>query len=86
MQDFLSMVMQERESDKMGSRRVSKATVYRHFAEEALTALIQRMAGQQSCFNSDFPALQEEPAVFLKRLPREYWTMTQTRKGNRCLE
>ena len=49
---------------------VSKATVYRHFADkEALfTALIQRMATSTCLFQrQDFPPLQEEPTIFLKR-------------------
>jgi len=48
---------------------VSKATVYRHFADkEALfTALIQRIAVKTNFFQQqDFPRLQEEPVVFLK--------------------
>ncbi len=49
---------------------VSKATVYRHFAdkEAMFTALIQRMAGKANLFlQYDSPPLHEDPAVFLKR-------------------
>ncbi len=49
---------------------VSKATVYRHFAdkEAMFTALIQRMAGKANLFRQyDSPPLDEEPAVFLRR-------------------
>lgn len=72
MQDFLEHGYAGARIDRIvAAAGVSKATVYRHFADkEALfTALIQRMAGTAKLFQQhDFPALQEEPAVFLKRV------------------
>jgi AcrR family transcriptional regulator len=75
MQEFLEHGYAGARIDKIvAAAGVSKATVYRHFADkEALfTALIQRMAGKANLFHEyDFPPLQEEPAVFLKRVATE---------------
>ncbi len=75
MQEFLEHGYAGARIDKIvAAAGVSKATVYRHFADkEALfTALIQRMAGKANLFQQqDFPPLQEEPAVFLKRFATE---------------
>lgn len=75
MQEFLEHGYAGARIDKIvAAAGVSKATVYRHFADkEALfTALIQRMAGRANLFQQhDFPPLQEEPAVFLKRVATE---------------
>ncbi|MEH2246581.1 TetR/AcrR family transcriptional regulator [Nostoc sp.] len=71
MQEFLEHGYAGARIDKIVARAgVSKATVYRHFADkEALfTALIQRMAVRTNFFQQqDFPPLQEEPIVFLRR-------------------
>ncbi|MBN3895402.1 MAG: TetR/AcrR family transcriptional regulator [Nostoc sp. NOS(2021)] len=71
MQEFLEHGYAGARIDKIvAAAGVSKATVYRHFADkEALfTALIQRMAARANLFEQqDFPPLQEEPVVFLKR-------------------
>ncbi len=75
MQEFLAHGYAGARIDKIvAAAGVSKATVYRHFADkEALfTALIQRMAGRANLLQKhDFPPLQEEPAVFLKRFATE---------------
>ena len=72
MQEFLEHGYAGARIDKIvAAAGVSKATVYRHFADkEALfTALIQRLAGRANLFQQhEFPPLQEEPAVFLKRV------------------
>ena len=72
MQEFLEHGYAGARIDKIVvAAGVSKATVYRHFADkEALfTALIQRMAGRINLFQQHvFPPLQEEPAVFLKQV------------------
>ena len=71
MQEFLEHGYAGARIDKIVvAAGVSKATVYRHFADkEALfTALIQRMATSTCLFQQqDFPPLQEEPALFLRR-------------------
>ncbi len=71
MQEFLEHGYAGARIDKIVvAAGVSKATVYRHFADkEALfTTLIQRMAARTNLFRQqDFPALQEEPDAFLKR-------------------
>ncbi|MEH1847359.1 MAG: TetR/AcrR family transcriptional regulator [Nostoc sp.] len=54
----------------MAAAGVSKATVYRHFADKAalFTALIQRIAVRTHFFHQqELPPLEEEPVVFLKR-------------------
>lgn len=70
MQEFLEHGYAGARIDKIvAAAGVSKATVYRRFADkEALfTALIQRMAARTNFFQQqDFPPLEEEPAVFLK--------------------
>ncbi|MBC7973216.1 MAG: TetR/AcrR family transcriptional regulator [Verrucomicrobia bacterium] len=75
MQEFLEHGYAGARIDKIvAAAGVSKATLYRHFADkEALfTALIQRMAGKANLFQEyDFPPLQEEPTVFLKRVATE---------------
>jgi TetR/AcrR family transcriptional regulator of autoinduction and epiphytic fitness len=75
MQEFLEHGYAGARIDKIvAAAGVSKATVYRHFADkEALfTALIQRLAGKAKLFQEhDFPSLQEEPAVFLQRVAAE---------------
>jgi AcrR family transcriptional regulator len=75
MQEFLEHGYAGARIDKIvAAAGVSKATVYRHFADkEALfTALIQRMVGRANLFQQhNFPPLQEEPAVFLKRVATE---------------
>ncbi len=76
MQEFLEHGYAGARIDKIvAAAGVSKATVYRHFADkEALfTALIQRMAASTHLFQQqDFPPLQEEPAVFLKRYATDF--------------
>lgn len=70
MQEFLENGYAGARIDKIvAAAGVSKATVYRHFADkEALfTAIIQRMAIRTNLFQQqDFPPLQEKPVVFLK--------------------
>ena len=72
MQEFLEHGYVGARIDKIvAAAGVSKATVYRHFADkEALfTALIQRMASKANLFQQDdFLGLQAEPTVFLKQL------------------
>jgi TetR/AcrR family transcriptional regulator of autoinduction and epiphytic fitness len=72
MQEFLEHGYAGARIDKIVvAAGVSKATVYRHFADkEALfTALIQRIAGKATLLQPhDFPSLQESPAVFLKQV------------------
>ena len=72
MQEFLEHGYAGARIDKIvAAAGVSKATVYRHFADkEALfTALIQRIASKANLLRQhDFPSLQEKPAVFLKRV------------------
>jgi TetR/AcrR family transcriptional regulator, regulator of autoinduction and epiphytic fitness len=71
MQEFLEHGYAGARIDKIVmAAGVSKATVYRHFADkEALfTALIQRLAGKTNLYQQqDLLAFQEEPTVFLKR-------------------
>ncbi len=71
MQEFLEHGYAGARIDRIvAAAGVSKATVYRRFADkEALfVALLQRMATKTNLFQrQDFPPLQEEPAVFLKR-------------------
>ncbi|MDF5732295.1 MAG: TetR/AcrR family transcriptional regulator [Rhizonema sp. PD38] len=71
MQEFLEHGYAGARIDKIvAAAGVSKATVYRHFADkEALfTALIQRMACRANLFQQqDVSPLEEEPVVFLKR-------------------
>ena len=71
MQEFLEHGYAGARIDKIvAAAGVSKATVYRHFADkEALfSALIQRMAVRTNFFQQqDLPPLEEEPVVFLKR-------------------
>ena len=75
MQEFLEHGYAGARIDKIvAAAGVSKATLYRHFADkEALfTALIQRMATSTCLFQrQDFPPLQEEPAIFLRRFVTE---------------
>ena len=70
MQEFLEHGYAGARIDKIvAAAGVSKATVYRHFADkEALfTALIERMAEKVNFFQQqDVPSCQEEPVVFLK--------------------
>ncbi|MHC5727321.1 MAG: TetR/AcrR family transcriptional regulator [Nostoc sp.] len=70
MQEFVEHGYAGARIDKIvAAAGVSKATVYRRFADkEALfTVLIQRMAARTNLFQQqDFPELQEEPVVFLK--------------------
>lgn len=71
MQEFLEHGYAGARIDKIvAAAGVSKATVYRHFADKKalFNVLIQRMAARTNLFQQqDFPALQEEPVVFLKR-------------------
>ncbi|MBN4000558.1 TetR/AcrR family transcriptional regulator [Nostoc sp. LPT] len=71
MQEFLEHGYAGARIDKIvAAAGVSKATVYRRFAdkETLFTALIQRMAVRVNFFQQqDFPSSQEEPVVFLKR-------------------
>jgi AcrR family transcriptional regulator len=71
MQEFLEHGYAGARIDKIvAAAGVSKATLYRHFADkEALfKALIERIAAKTKLFQQqDFPPLQEEPVVFLKR-------------------
>jgi TetR/AcrR family transcriptional regulator, regulator of autoinduction and epiphytic fitness len=71
MQEFLEHGYAGARIDKIvAAAGVSKATVYRHFADkEALfIALIQRLATKTNLFQQqDCLRLQEEPAVFLRR-------------------
>ena len=71
MQEFLEHGYAGARIDKIVvAAGVSKATLYRHFADkEALfTALIQRMASSTCLFQrQDFPPLHEDPAIFLRR-------------------
>ncbi len=70
MQEFLEHGYAAARIDKIvAAAGVSKATVYRRFADKTalFTALIQRMAARTNLFQQqDFPPLQEEPVVFLK--------------------
>jgi len=70
MQEFLAHGYAAARIDKIvAAAGVSKATVYRRFADktELFTTLIQRMAEKVNFFEQqDFPSCQEEPAVFLK--------------------
>lgn len=70
MQEFLENGYAAARIDKIvAAAGVSKATVYRRFADKTalFTALIQRMAARTNFFQQqDFPPLQEEPVVFLK--------------------
>ncbi|MBW4693483.1 MAG: TetR/AcrR family transcriptional regulator [Lyngbya sp. HA4199-MV5] len=72
MQEFLEHGYAGARIDKIvAAAGVSKATLYRHFADkEALfTALIQRLGGKANLLQQhDFPSLQEESAVFLKQV------------------
>ncbi|MBN3924691.1 TetR/AcrR family transcriptional regulator [Nostoc sp. NMS4] len=71
MQEFIEHGYAGARIDKIvAAAGVSKATVYRRFAdkETLFTALIQRMAEKVNFFEQqDFPSSQEEPVVFLKR-------------------
>ena len=71
MQEFLEHGYAGARIDKIVvAAGVSKATLYRHFADKKalFTALIQRMATSTCLFQrQDFPPLQEEPAIFLRR-------------------
>ena len=71
MQEFMEHGYAGARIDKIvAAAGVSKATVYRRFAdkETLFTALIQRMAEKVNFFEQqDFPSSQEEPVVFLKR-------------------
>lgn len=75
MQEFIEHGYAGARIDKIvAAAGVSKATVYRHFADkEALfTTLIQRMASKATLFQQqDFPSPQEEPVGFLKRFANE---------------
>lgn len=70
MQEFLEHGYAGARIDKIvAAAGVSKATVYRRFAdkETLFTALIQRMAERVNFFQQqDFPSSEEEPLVFLK--------------------
>ena len=70
MQEFMEHGYAGARIDKIvAAAGVSKATVYRRFAdkETLFTALIQRMAEKVNFFQQqDFPSSQEEPIVFLK--------------------
>ena len=72
MQEFLEHGYTGARIDKIvAAAGVSKATVYRHFAdkESLFTALIQQLAGRANLFQQhDFPSLEEDPTVFLKRV------------------
>ncbi|MDF5732260.1 MAG: TetR/AcrR family transcriptional regulator [Rhizonema sp. PD38] len=71
MQEFLEHGYAGARIDKIvAAAGVSKATVYRRFADKAalFTALIQRMAVKIHFFHQqELPPLGEEPVVFLKR-------------------
>ena len=71
MQEFMEHGYAGARIDKIvAAAGVSKATVYRRFAdkETLFTALIQRMAEKVNFFEQqDFPSCEEEPIVFLKR-------------------
>ncbi|MDF5739629.1 MULTISPECIES: TetR/AcrR family transcriptional regulator [unclassified Nostoc] len=71
MQEFMEHGYAGARIDKIvAAAGVSKATVYRRFAdkETLFTALIQRMAEKVNFFEQqDFPSSEEEPVVFLKR-------------------
>ena len=71
MQEFMEHGYAGARIDKIvATAGVSKATVYRRFAdkETLFTALIQRMAEKVNFFEQqDFPSSQEESVVFLKR-------------------
>jgi len=55
------LIQVSRSENRIASRRVS---VYFADKEALFTALIQRTGTAAKLFQHDFPALQEEPAVF----------------------